>query len=79
MDGVPQTVGLLDCLRHFLDFRCQVVSRRAQFHLDRAQARLHLVEGFLGAMGQLDGVVQVREEGEAAGSALGEREGGRAG
>lgn len=44
--------------------RCEVVERRARHRLARTQARLHLVEGFLAAMAQLDAVVQVRVDAE---------------
>lgn len=45
---------------HALISRCEVVERRAQHELGRAQQRLHLVDGFLAAMNHLDAVVQVR-------------------
>jgi hypothetical protein len=39
--------------------RCKVVQRRAQFDLNKASKRLHLVEGFLAAMCDLDNVVSI--------------------
>ncbi|PRW61571.1 DNA gyrase subunit A [Chlorella sorokiniana] len=54
----PRTLNLKDFLQHFLDFRCEVVERRARHELGRAQQRLHLVDGFLSAMSHLDAVVQ---------------------
>jgi DNA gyrase subunit A len=59
VNGVPKTLTLKDCLSHFLEFREGVVSRRASFLLAKATSRLHLVEGLLSALGQLDAVVQV--------------------
>eukprot|EP00775_Hariotina_reticulata_P008929 gene8929-9106_t len=56
--GVPKTLTLKDFLVHFLAFREEVVQRRARHRLTRAQARLHLVEGLLIALQQLDQVVQ---------------------
>jgi DNA gyrase subunit A len=59
VDGVPRTLTLKACLQHFLDFRLTTIQRRARHRLGKAQARLHLVEGLLQALGQLDAVVQV--------------------
>lgn len=42
--------------------RCDVVRRRAEFELDKAHKRLHLVQGFLAAMGSLERVVTIIRE-----------------
>lgn len=57
--GVPKSLGFKECLQHFLEFREGVVQRRATHALAKATARLHLVEGLLLALQQLDDVVQV--------------------
>jgi DNA gyrase/topoisomerase IV subunit A len=62
VDGVPRTLTLRQFLVNFLEFRVGVVERRARHQLGVAQERLHLVEGYLSALSQLDGVVQVRGE-----------------
>lgn len=59
VDGVPKTLSFKECLEHFLQFREGVVQRRAAHALAKATARLHLVEGLLLALQQLDEVVQV--------------------
>jgi hypothetical protein len=59
VNGVPKTLSFKDCLEHFLEFREGVVQRRAAHALAKATARLHLVEGLLLALQQLDEVVQV--------------------
>eukprot|EP00878_Enallax_costatus_P019373 GHUV01020438.1.p1 GENE.GHUV01020438.1~~GHUV01020438.1.p1 ORF type:complete len:826 (+),score=272.01 GHUV01020438.1:1150-3627(+) len=58
VNGVPRTLTLKDFLQHFLDFRVDVVERRARHRLAKAEARLHLVEGLLLALDRLDQVVQ---------------------
>lgn len=71
--GVPKTLTFKECLQHFLDFREGVVQRRAQHALSKATARLHLVEGLLLALQQLDAVVQAiraAADGPAAKTAL---------
>lgn len=58
VDGLPQTLNLKQFLSHFLDFRCIVVIRRAKFELEKANKRLHLVDGYLTAMSNVDQVVK---------------------
>ncbi|KAG7673555.1 hypothetical protein KSW81_006757 [Nannochloris sp. 'desiccata'] len=57
VDGLPKTLTLKDFLKIFLDFRCEIVEKRAQFELAKAKKRLHLVDGFLLAMARMDQVV----------------------
>ncbi|RQP09905.1 MAG: DNA topoisomerase IV subunit A [Microbacteriaceae bacterium] len=59
VDGRPQTLGLRDLLRVYLDHRIQVVTRRSRYRLARRQERLHLVEGLLIAILDIDEVIQV--------------------
>lgn len=69
VDGQPQTLGLKDLLRVYLDHRIQVVTRRSKFRLARRQERLHLVEGLLIAIVDIDEVIQViraSDDGEQA-------------
>ena len=57
--GGPQTLGLRDLLQVYLDHRVSVVTRRSQFRLARRKERLHLVEGLLVAILDIDEVIQV--------------------
>jgi len=69
VDGQPQTLGLKELLRVYLDHRIQVVTRRSRFRLARKQERLHLVEGLLIAIVDIDEVIQViraSDDGEQA-------------
>ncbi|MFC8503310.1 DNA topoisomerase (ATP-hydrolyzing) subunit A, partial [Pedococcus sp. NPDC057267] len=59
VDGQPRTLGLKDLLRVFVDFRTQVVRRRTEFRLGKNKDRLHLVEGLLIAILDIDEVIQV--------------------
>lgn len=59
VDGRPQTLGLRELLRVYLDHRIEVVTRRSQYRLDRKRERLHLVEGLLIAILDIDEVIQV--------------------
>jgi DNA gyrase subunit A len=59
VDGTPQTLGLRELLRVYLDHRISVVTRRSRFRLARRQERLHLVDGLLIAILDIDEVIQV--------------------
>ena len=59
VDGQPRTLGLKDLLQVFLDHRINVVRRRSQFRLDKATKDLHLVDGLLIAVLNIDEVIAV--------------------
>ena len=59
VDGGPQTLGLRELLQVYIDHRISVVTRRSQFRLARKRERLHLVEGLLVAILDIDEVIQV--------------------
>jgi len=59
VDGTPQTLGLRELLRVYLDHRISVVTRRSRYRLARRQERLHLVDGLLIAILDIDEVIQV--------------------
>jgi DNA gyrase subunit A len=57
VDGVPRTLSLRDMLQHYLDFQRQVITRRSKFELRRAEARAHVLQGYLTALDNLDAVI----------------------
>lgn len=59
VDGQPRTLGLLQLLQVYLDHRLCVTRRRCEFRLQKAQERLHLVEGLLIAILDIDEVIQL--------------------
>ena len=69
VDGKPKVLGLKEMLSVYLDHRIKVVTRRSQFRLDRKTERLHLVDGLLRAILDIDEVIQVirsSDDGETA-------------
>lgn len=66
VDGQPQTLGLRDMLRVFLDHRLAVVTRRSQHRLTKRRERLHLVEGLLVAILDIDEVIQLIRSSDTA-------------
>ena len=57
VDGVPTTVGLRELCEHYVAHRLEVVVRRTRHRLRRADERLHIVEGLIAALDNIDDVV----------------------
>ncbi|HET8652877.1 MAG TPA: DNA gyrase subunit A [Gaiellaceae bacterium] len=57
VDGVPRTLSLRDMLQHYLDFQREVITRRSKFELRKAEARAHVLQGYLVALDNLDAVI----------------------
>ena len=57
VDGTPKVLTLKQTLRHYIDFRVEVIRRRAEFDLKKAKARLHVLEGLRIAIDNLDRVI----------------------
>jgi len=57
VDQRPRLLNLLEACELFLDFRRQVVRRRAAFELRKAEARAHVLEGYVIALDHLDEVI----------------------
>ena len=58
VDGQPQTLGLKRMLEHYITYRREIVRRRTQFDLARAQERAHILEGLKIALDNLDEVIK---------------------
>ena len=59
VNGRPQLLNLKDLIRHFVDHRHDVVLRRSRFDLQKAEERLHIVNGLLIAQDNIDEVVHI--------------------
>ncbi len=59
VDGEPRTLGLRELLEVFVDHRREVVRRRSEHRRTRARERLHLVDGLLIAILDIDEVIQL--------------------
>ncbi len=71
VDGQPRTLGLRELLVVWVDHRLAVVRRRSAYRLARRRERLHLVEGLLVAILDIDEVIQVIRSSDDAESARG--------
>ncbi|MEH2269395.1 MAG: DNA gyrase subunit A [Nostoc sp.] len=59
VDGQPRQLSLRQLLQEFLKFREETLNRRYNYELAKAQSRVHLVEGLLKALSNLDEVIQI--------------------
>ncbi|MDQ0241782.1 DNA gyrase/topoisomerase IV subunit A [Arthrobacter bambusae] len=69
VDGQPQTLGLLQLLQVYVGHRLSVVRRRTAFRLGKKKDRLHLVEGLLIAIVDIDEVIQIIRSSDEASAA----------
>ena len=59
VNGVPKCLGLREMLSHYIDHQVDVVTRRTRFDLKKAQARAHILEGYLMALDHIDEVISI--------------------
>ena len=59
VNGRPRTLGLKECIRHYVDHRHEVVTRRTEFELRKAEERAHILEGLTIALDHLDAVIAI--------------------
>nr|XP_061840611.1 DNA gyrase subunit A-like [Nerophis lumbriciformis] len=59
VDGVPTTLSLLELCQHYITHRLDIIQRRTEYRLQRAQDRLHIVLGLLIALDNIDQVIAI--------------------
>ena len=59
VDGVPRTLKLRELIHYYVEHQREVVTRRTQYELRRAEARAHILEGLLVALDNLDAVIKL--------------------
>jgi DNA gyrase subunit A len=57
--GRPKMLNLKDIIRHFVDHRHEVVTRRTQYELEQAEKRAHILEGLIIASDNIDEVIAI--------------------
>ena len=67
--GRPQVLNLKQILEAYLEHRREIITRRTEHQLRKAQARLHIIEGLLKAQEHMDRVIQLIRESESADTA----------
>ena len=69
VDGVPRLLTLIDTINGYIRHQIEVLTRRTEFRLDKAQRRLHLLEGRIKALDVIDAIIKLIRESEDAGAA----------
>lgn len=59
VDGRPKLLNLKDLIRHFIEFRHEVIVRRTQYLLRKAEERAHILEGLIIASDNIDEVIKI--------------------
>ena len=57
VDGVPRTLNLLQALQSYVSHQVEVITRRSEYRLRKAEARAHIVEGLLKALDMIDEII----------------------
>ncbi len=57
-DGKPKTMGLKEILARFISFQEEIVTRRTKHDLEKAEARMHILEGLKIALSNIDDVIE---------------------
>jgi DNA gyrase subunit A len=66
VDGEPRTLTLKRMLQIFIEHRQNVITRRSKFELAKAQARLHILDGYVIALNNIEAVIKTIREAEDA-------------
>ncbi len=69
VDGVPRQLTLIDAINGYIRHQIEVLTRRTEFRLDKAQRRLHLLEGRIKALNVIDAIIKLIRESEDASAA----------
>jgi len=69
VDGVPRTINLKQALEGYVAHQIDVITRRSQYRLNKAQDRQHILEGRLKALNVIDEIIKLIRNSDDAGSA----------
>ena len=68
-DGKPQQLGLMQIIRHYVEYQREVVLRRTKFDLAQAKERCHILEGLIIAVRNIDEVIAIIKKAESTSDA----------
>jgi DNA gyrase subunit A len=71
VDGVPRTLRLDQFVSHYVDHQVEIIVRRSQYLLRKAEERIHILRGLLKALDQLDAVIALIRQSPSAEEARG--------
>jgi len=59
VDGEPKTLGLKELITHFIEYRVLVITRRTNYDLKKAREKMHILEGYMLALKNIDEVIKI--------------------
>jgi len=59
VDGQPKTLNLKEIIEHFIKYRVLVITRRTNYELQKAKEKIHILEGFMIALKNIDEVIKI--------------------
>jgi DNA gyrase subunit A len=59
VDGEPRILTLKEIIRHYINYRTEVITRRTNYELSKAKEKLHILEGFMTALQNIDEVITI--------------------
>ncbi|GAB6099675.1 DNA topoisomerase (ATP-hydrolyzing) subunit A [Halanaerocella petrolearia] len=59
VDGEPKILGVKKVLEHYIAHQKEVITRRTEYNLDKAEARAHILEGFKKALNNIEQVIKI--------------------
>ncbi len=59
VDGQPKLLGLKDALTHYIAHQIDIITKRTQFDLEKAEARMHILEALVKALNDVDNVIKI--------------------
>lgn len=59
VDGEPKILQLKEIIQHFIEYRVLIITRRTKFDLDKAKEKMHILEGFMIALKNIDEVIKI--------------------
>lgn len=61
-NGVPKSLGLKDIISKYIDYQKEIIIRRTRFDLNKAEARVHILEGLKIALDNIDEIIKLIKE-----------------
>jgi len=69
VNGIPRVLSLKDIMSHFIKHRLEVIVRRSKFDLDSAEKRVHILEGYIIALDNIDEIIKLIKKSKDAATA----------
>jgi DNA gyrase subunit A len=59
VDGTPKILALKDIIQYYINYRLEIITKRTEYDLNKAKEKLHILEGFMVALRNIDEVIKI--------------------